>query len=71
MEIKDVSGNPLKNTKVYLDGTEYFTDGEGTLECLVPLERQKVEYPINTKYSKNPDTINATYNAIGQFHMIK
>lgn len=71
VEIEDVSGNPLKNTKVYLDGTEYLTNGEGTLECLVPLERQKEKYPINIKFSKNPDTISATYNAKGQYHKMK
>lgn len=72
LEIVDFEGNPLRRTAVYIDGTEYNTNDDGVLCCLIPLENQKEKYPISrTQTMITQDTVNATYNAQGQFYKLK
>ncbi len=72
LELEDeVSGKPLKNTIVYVDKVKYTTDKEGSLHCLIPLEKQGKEYILIKHNSKNRNIISPTYDVKGQIKKIK
>ncbi|MBQ9312117.1 MAG: toll/interleukin-1 receptor domain-containing protein [Bacteroidales bacterium] len=72
LELEDfTSGKLLKNTTVYIDDMEFQTNEDGILNCIIPIEKQKTLYQLKKVGCSIPNSVQATYNTIGQFKQIK